>query len=118
MLLEPKISFYSILRINQLMELDRTVAVQIVIACLREILEQADETMPADVNEETVIVGNNAVLDSLGVVSLIVEIEGQLEMNHEISVTLASDRAMSQRSSPFRTVGVLADYMCTVIKEG
>jgi acyl carrier protein len=100
------------------MELDRNIAVQIVITSLREVLEQAEEPIPDNLGEETVIVGNNAVLDSLGVVSLIVEIEGRLEMEHEISVTLASDRAMSQRSSPFRAVGVLADYMCSVIKEG
>jgi acyl carrier protein len=100
------------------MELDRDTAVQIVIASLREVLEQSDEPVPTDLSEDTVIVGNTAVLDSLGVVSLIVEIEGRLEMEHEISVTLASDRAMSQRSSPFRTVGVMADYMCSVIKEG
>jgi acyl carrier protein len=100
------------------MDFERETAVLIVISSLREVLEQADEAVPTDLGEETVIVGNSAVLDSLGVVSLIVEIEGRLEMEHEISVTLASDRAMSQRSSPFRTVGVLADYMCSVIKEG
>jgi acyl carrier protein len=100
------------------MTLDRDTAVQIVIASLREVLEQAEEQVPEDLSEETVIVGNSAVLDSLGVVSLIVEVEGRLEMDHAISVTLASDRAMSQRSSPFRTVGVLADYMCSMIKEG
>jgi acyl carrier protein len=100
------------------MELDRDIAVQIVIASLREVLEQAEEQVPENLSEETVIVGNNAVLDSLGVVSLIVEVEGRLEASHDISVTLASDRAMSQRSSPFRSVGVMADYMCSVIKEG
>lgn len=100
------------------MDFDRNTAVQIVIASLREVLEQADEPVPSDLGEETVIVGNNAVLDSLGVVSLIVEIEGRLDIDHEIAVTLASDRAMSQRNSPFRTVGVMADYMCDVIKEG
>jgi acyl carrier protein len=100
------------------MELNRDTAVQIVIASLREVLEQAEEQVPENLSEETVIVGNSAVLDSLGVVSLIVEVEGRLEMDHEISVTLASDRAMSQRSSPFRTVGVMADYICSVIKEG
>jgi acyl carrier protein len=100
------------------MELERDTAVQIVIASLREVLEQAEEEVPENLSEETVIVGSNAVLDSLGVVSLIVEVEGRLEMDHEISVTLASDRAMSQRSSPFRNVGVMADYMCSVIKEG
>jgi acyl carrier protein len=65
-----------------------------------------------------VLVGNEAVLDSLGVVSLIVEIEQRLEIEHDVSVTLANDKAMSQRNSPFRTVGVLADYMCSLIQEG
>ncbi|NTV99880.1 MAG: hypothetical protein HGA19_01080 [Oscillochloris sp.] len=100
------------------MEFDRDIAVQIIIASLHEVIQLDEESVPENMSEETVIVGNNAVIDSLGVVSLIVEIEGRLETEHDVSVTLASDRAMSQRSSPFRTVGVMADYICSVIKEG
>lgn len=100
------------------MEFDRDIAVQIIIASLHEVIQLDEESVPENMSEETVIVGNNAVIDSLGVVSLIVEIEGRLETDHDVSVTLASDRAMSQRSSPFRTVGVMADYICSVIKEG
>ncbi|GAB4441765.1 MAG: hypothetical protein OHK0015_39440 [Chloroflexi bacterium OHK40] len=98
--------------------IDRDTGVQVVLASLREVLEQSGEDVPADLTEDTVLVGNGAVIDSLGVVSLIVEIEQRLEMDYEISVTLANDRAMSQRNSPFRTVGVLADYILTMIKEG
>ena len=98
--------------------LDRDAGVQVVIASLNEVLSMNGDPIPADMSEETVIVGNNAVLDSLGVVSLIVEVEQRLELDHNISVTLANDRAMSQRNSPFRTVGVLADYILTTIKEG
>ena len=98
--------------------LDRETSVQLVIASLREVLTMNDEPVPADITEETVLVGNNAVLDSLGVVSLIVEVEQRLEIEHSISLTLASDRAMSQRNSPFRTIGVLSDYILTLIKEG
>jgi hypothetical protein len=58
------------------------------------------------------------VLDSIAVVSLIVDIEQQLEMEHDVSVTLASEKAMSQRSSPFRTAGVLADHVMATIAEG
>lgn len=72
----------------------------------------------AEVTEDTVIVGKDAMLDSVEVVSLIVNIEQRLEMDHDVSVTLASDKAMSKRSSPFRTVGVLADHVIEVIKEG
>lgn len=98
--------------------IDRETSVQVVIASLREVLELADEPVPDEITDDTVLVGNDAVIDSLGVVSLIVEIEQRLEMDHDTSITLASDRAMSQRNSPFRTVGVLADYILTVIKEG
>jgi hypothetical protein len=33
-------------------------------------------------------------------------------------VTLASDKAMSQKNSPFRTAGVLADHVVATEKEG
>jgi acyl carrier protein len=98
--------------------MDRNIAVDVVVACLREAIEQSGNPMPPEINEETVIVGKGAVLDSMGVVSLIVDIEQRLEMDHNVSVTLANDKAMSQRSSPFRTVGVLADHIGAVIKEG
>ncbi len=98
--------------------MDRNIAVNVVVACLKEAIEQSGNAAPPEINEETVIVGKGAVLDSMGVVSLIVDIEQRLEMDHNVSVTLANDKAMSQRSSPFRTVGVLADHIGAVIKEG
>lgn len=98
--------------------IDRAVALSIVQACLRDTIEQLGSTGPIDIAEDTTIVGQGAVLDSVGVVSLIVDIEQRLEMDHTITVTLASDKAMSQRSSPFRSVGVLADHICSTIAEG
>lgn len=97
--------------------MDRETALAVVVSCLREALEQFGGAA-AELSEETVIVGPSAVLDSIGVVSLIVDIEQKLEMDHGVSVTLASEKAMSQRSSPFRNAGVLADHVCATIKEG
>ena len=96
--------------------LDRSVAFEIVLASLRDAVDQAGGD-PATVDEDTVIVGPDAVIDSIGVVSLIVDIEQRLEMDHQVSVTLASDRAMSQRNSPFRTAGVLADHILAAERE-
>jgi acyl carrier protein len=98
--------------------IERSAAVSVVIRCLRDVIEQSTGADPGDLTEESVIVGKGAALDSMGVVSLIVEVEQRLEMDHAVLVTLASDKAMSQRSSPFRTVGVLADHIGEVIKEG
>jgi acyl carrier protein len=97
--------------------IDRTVAMEIVLAALRDAVGQNGGD-PATVNEETVIVGPGAVIDSIGVVSLIVDIEQRLEMDYQVSVTLANDRAMSQRNSPFRTPTVLADHILATEREG
>jgi acyl carrier protein len=96
---------------------DRSSAMDLVIRSMTDVLEMNEEPVPDVLDSDTTIVGPSAVLDSLGVVSLIVEIEQRLELEHDLSITLASDRAMSQRSSPFRTVGVLADYMLEVIND-
>jgi len=98
--------------------MDREEALKVVVACLKDAVEQFGGTDAPEITSDTVIVGQGAVLDSIGVVSLIVDIEQRLEMDHDISVTLASEKAMSQRNSPFRNVGVLAEHVCTVIAEG
>jgi hypothetical protein len=91
--------------------IDRTVALEIVLSTLRDAVKQNGGDS-STVNEETVIVGPDAVIDS------IVDIEQRLEMDYEVSVTLANDRAMSQRTSPFRTPSTLADHIMTTEKEG
>jgi acyl carrier protein len=97
--------------------IDRKVALEIVLSALRDAVDQNGGDASA-VTEETVIVGPEAVIDSIGVVSLIVDIEQRLEMDHQVSVTLANDRAMSQRSSPFRTPAVLTDHILATEREG
>jgi acyl carrier protein len=97
--------------------IDRKTALDVVTGCLREAIEQSGHE-PGVVDENTVIVGKDAVIDSVGVVSLIVDIEQRLETDFDVSVTLANDKAMSARSSPFRTVGVLAEHVCAVAAEG
>ncbi len=91
-------------------------AKELVKSCLHDLLEQ-NGTTGISISESTVVVGSGAVLDSIGVVSLIVDIEQRLEMDHDVSVTLANEKAMSQKNSPFRTVGVLAEHICKTIEE-
>jgi len=94
--------------------IDRNAAYDIVVTSLQETLAQSGMPALTNVNGDTVLVGKDAVLDSLGVVSLIVEVEQRLEGGHGISVTLANDKAMSQKNSPFRTVAVLTDHVMSM----
>jgi len=92
-------------------------AYEIVIASLNEVFVQTGMPAPESIGEDTVLVGADPVLDSLGVVQLIVEVEQRVEQAHDISITLANDKAMSARNSPFRTVGVLADHVVATAQE-
>ncbi|MCU0490779.1 MAG: hypothetical protein MUD01_04295 [Chloroflexaceae bacterium] len=89
----------------------------LVLERLRDVLQQTDRPIPADMGEQTQLVGKQAVLTSLGLVTLIVDLEQSIEEEYDAVITIADDRAMSQQHSPFRTVGSLAAYIATRIAE-
>lgn len=65
----------------------------------------------SSVGPETRLFGGGGVLDSLGLVSVVVELEQKLSDLQGRDVSLMNDRAVSQTNSPFRTVESLADYV-------
>ncbi len=72
---------------------------------------------PVPKDPETVLLGNDASLGSLGLVNLIVASEQRIEDQLGIQVTIASERAFSQKTSPFRTLGSLCDYVALLVDE-
>ena len=54
--------------------------------------------------------GAGSPLDSLGLVSLLIDIEEALQ-DHGHAITLSDARAMSQTRSPFRSVPALVAYI-------
>jgi len=59
---------------------------------------------------EASLYGAGSPLDSLGLVSLLIEVEEGLR-DAGLEISLSDERAMSQRHSPFRTVQTLAAYI-------
>ena len=64
---------------------------------------------------ETLLLGSKSVLDSMRLVSLIVAIEREVEDTFGIALTLANERALSLKVSPFRSIQSLADYIGILI---
>ena len=64
---------------------------------------------------ETRLLGSQSVLDSMHLVSLIVTIEREVEDAFGVALTLADERALSMKESPFRSIQSLADYICILI---
>jgi acyl carrier protein len=86
----------------------------IVIEAVQEALALAggESAAPQPVTEDTFLIGQSAVLDSMGLVSAILDIEQRLADDYDIVLVLADERAMSQKNSPFRSVRSLTDYVC------
>ena len=59
---------------------------------------------------EAALFGPGSALDSLGLVSLLIDIEDALH-DHGIDVMLSDARAMSQKRSPFRSVAALVAFI-------
>ena len=64
---------------------------------------------------ETRLLGSQSVLDSMHLVSLIVTIEREVEDAFGVALTLADERALSMKESPFRSIQSLADYVGILI---
>lgn len=85
--------------------------VDLIARTLRELDEQGVVDLAGEpVAADTQLFGETGLLDSVGLVSLVVAVEQALEDELGLQVGLADERALSQRTSPYRTVGSLADY--------
>lgn len=78
-------------------------------------IEDVNASLPADrqiaQQPDAVLFGKDGKLDSLGLVNLIVGVEGAVQRKFGVTVVLANERAMSQRQSPFRSVDSLAKFV-------
>lgn len=97
--------------------LKKDVIQAIILQALKNINEERgpDEQLKIDLN--TRLFGAEAELDSLSLVSVIVDVESAVseQAGHEISLT--DDRAMSQEISPFSDVNSLTAYIELLMSE-
>jgi acyl carrier protein len=82
---------------------------------LQEVLPPG--AIPPGEPAEIVLLGKGAALDSLGLVSTILAIEGRIRDELDVSLTLASEAAFSRSASPFRTVASLAEYILELTRD-
>lgn len=93
----------------------RTELVSLIVNAVRELSVTGDVPLPARLDCNTPLFGRQGLLDSLGLVTLVVAVEQAIEDELGVSVSLADQRALSQHASPYRTVGALADYADSLI---
>jgi len=92
---------------------------RLIVDCLQEVLAELGAELPEGTTPgpDTALLGRGAVLDSLGLVRLVLEVEERVQDAFDVSVSLADERAMSQQRSPFRSVASLAEYIDALAQE-
>ncbi len=98
--------------------IQETEVLGVIFKALNNLNDELDDDDKFKVSENTCLFGGDAELDSLSLVSVIVDVEGDISdlLGHSISLT--DDRAMSQEISPFSNVKSLLAYIMVLAAEG
>lgn len=81
---------------------------EIIIDSFNELIET--EGISIDVNADTALMGSDSVIDSLGLVTLLVDIEARLS-DEDVEISILSEKAMSQKNSPFLNIESLTEFI-------
>jgi len=83
---------------------------------IREVNDQVMQEDKIEISPDTVLVGSGTNVDSIGLVNLIAMAEKNIEDEFSVTLTLADERAMLQKTSPFKTVSSLVDYIVVLLE--
>ena len=92
--------------------------IKVIHQSIDELNENLNEGKPLNKTDNTILFGKGGQLDSLVLVNLFVLIEQNIEDKLDATITIADERAMSQKNSPFKTIGTLTNYIDMVLKQG
>ena len=89
----------------------------LIIESLKELNEELENEALDNPVSETKLYGIDGALDSLALVTLITDLEEKISDEFDKEITLADEKAMSQRNSPFRSVESLTNYISKLLEE-
>lgn len=83
----------------------------VVQAAIAELNEELEYEELREVSDDTIIYDGGDGIDSLSLVRLIVSLEERCGEEFGRRLTLADERAMSLRRSPYRSAGALTEFI-------
>ena len=95
----------------------KAAVIEIIYRALRNLNEELDEGKRVKLAPDTKLFGPEATLDSLSLVSVIVDVETAVADELGRAVSLTDDKAMTQEVSPFSNVTPLANSVVTQLAQ-
>ncbi|MGQ0640538.1 MAG: hypothetical protein ACT4P6_07170 [Gemmatimonadaceae bacterium] len=91
--------------------MDRQRLIGMMTGLLQATLNEQNEHGATVATTSLPLVGDNAAITSMRLVSFIADLETTLASDYDLNITLVSEQALSRQKSPFRSVDALADYI-------
>ena len=90
---------------------------KVIFDSIDEMNEQLDAEDRLTKSDNTILFSPGSKLDSMGLVNLVIAVEQNIEEEFGVIITIADERAMSQKNSPFRSVASLTNYIDMLLRE-
>jgi acyl carrier protein len=90
---------------------------ELILGALTDVNDEQPEDERIEVGPATPLFGPDAQIDSLALVSVIVDVETALNVDYDLPISLTDDRAMTREVSPFDDVQTLKDYIVELVAE-
>lgn len=82
--------------------------------------EHASAALPldgrVDAPASTLLTGDGGVLTSLGVISLVLAVEENVNEAFSTEIVLFDESLLADPDGPFRTIGTFVDHVCSVVQ--
>jgi len=88
---------------------------QIILKMLGDSVDEIDVVV-GSLSLDSVLLGENAVIDSLSLVNLIVDLEEEISDRTGVMISLTDDEAVFAEPSPYSSVKNLAQYVDLLLK--
>lgn len=82
-----------------------------------EVNDQLSEDQQLEKSPDTVLLGESGKLESIDLVNILVATEENLEEAFGVPISITDERAVSEKNSPFTTIGSLCDFISNLLKE-
>ena len=97
--------------------ISRDEVLAVIYAAMESLNEELDEDHKISISPDTKLFGADAVIDSLSLVSIIIDVESGASDAFGFPVVLTDDRAINEPVSPFASPDALANYILILAAE-
>ena len=97
--------------------MNKTEIENLILSVLNDYIKENDLEYNQEIGLDTRLIGSSGFMDSMDLVSFLVELEDCINDKYSLDLELANDSAMSSRTSPFINPMSLSNYILKLINK-